>query len=137
MLKIVPFKNPSERIVFRVTGTICGRRFQRNFRILQEAERFMNDLNTAGNQGQSARPQVTTTTTITDDKDLRNAEDALERLREQMPKGRLTTAVDYYLANAVRAIKDADASQAVDQYLEHRKKRGNQKTTVSVAKSVL
>lgn len=64
----------------------------------------MNGLLAAAGQGESSRRRVTTTN-FPLDTDLHEAELAWARLRAQVPKGSLITAVDYYLAHAGHVIE--------------------------------
>jgi hypothetical protein len=54
-LQIEPFKNPSGPTVHRVTGSIYGKRTQKNFPTEQAAGTFMHGLIAAANQGESSR----------------------------------------------------------------------------------
>lgn len=135
-LRIIPFKNPSGAVVFRVSGSILGQRVQKNFPTRQAAGTFMDGLIGAANQGESARKRVTTTT-LPDDADLREAELAWGRLRRELPRGSLITAVDFYLANAGQLIRDGDAREVLDQFIQRRRERGNKENTLSVASAVL
>ena len=135
-LKIIPFKNPSGQLAYRVTGMIYGERIQKNFPTPAEARTFMNGLIEHAGQGESL-PTRLTTTTFARDEDLQDAQLAWQRLRAQVPKGSLTTVVDYYLSQAGQVIKDGDALAAVAGFAEHRRARGNQDNTVDTTTSIL
>lgn len=135
-LKIKPFKNPSGNIVFRVTGSICGERVQKNFPTRQAAETFMNGLIAAADQGESSRSRVSTTI-FPEDAELREAEVVWQRLRQKIPHGSLITAVDYYLAHAGELIKDGVALEIVDQFCARRRDRGNKENTIAVGRTIL
>ncbi|MDO8587622.1 MAG: hypothetical protein Q7T82_11340 [Armatimonadota bacterium] len=135
-LKIIPFKNPSGHLAFRVSGTIHGERVQKNFPTDAEARTFMNGLVAAAGQGESS-PRRVATTIFPLDTDLHEAELAWQRLRAQDPKGSLVTAVDYYLVHAGHVIRDGDAAEAVEGFSEHRRSRGNQENTVTTVQTVL
>ena len=123
-LKIVQFRNPSGQYVHRVSGTVYGRRVQKNFQTRQEAQGYMIGEQKRAYQGDSSpmRPAVTT---FESDDDLKDAEIAFARLRNAIPKGALTTVVDFYLANAGRVIKDGNALDLVKEFIKERGKRGN------------
>ncbi len=135
-LKIIPFKNPSGQVAYRVTGMIYGERIQKNFPTHAEARTFMDGLVKAAGQGESLPTRVTTTI-FPREEDLHDAQLAWQRLRAQVPKGSLITAVDYYLAHAGHVIKDCDALEAIDAFAEHRHSRGNHGNTIENATSVL
>ena len=96
----------------------------------------MNGLIAAANQGESSRQRVATTI-FPEDAELREAELAWKRLRQQLPRGSLVTAVDYYLANAGHVISDGIARDIVDQFIDRRRERGNKENTLSVARMIL
>jgi len=53
-LRNVPFKNPSGKIVCRITGRCVGNKVEKNFPSHGEAEAFMHELIEAATQGKSA-----------------------------------------------------------------------------------
>jgi hypothetical protein len=124
-LKIVWFKNPSGEKVPRVTGTIHGERVQKNFSTRQEAQGYINGRLARAYQGDSS-PLRPAATTFESDDDLKDAEIAFARLRSAIPKGALTTVVDFYLANAGRVIKDGNALELVKEFIKARGNRGNE-----------
>ena len=99
-LKVLPFKNPSCSIAFRVSGTILGTRVQKNFPTREEAEGFMNGLIRSANQADSAKRERLTSTTLATDEILRDAEAAYHLLQKRAPGATLYTAVNFYLTNA-------------------------------------
>jgi integrase len=135
-LKIVPFQNPSGHVVHRVSGSIYGKRVQKNFATVEVARTFMHGLLKAADQGESMSARVTTTSFARDEY-LREAELAWARLREAHPKGSLVTAVDYYLANAGQVIRDGDALVVLDEFIERRRERGNKDKTLTVCRAIL
>lgn len=135
-LKIIPFKNPSGQVAYRVTGMIYGERIQKNFPTHAEARTLMDGLVKAAGQGESLPTRVTTTL-FPRDEDLHDAQLAWQRLRAQVPNGSLITAVDYYLTHAGHVIKDCAALEAIDDFAEHRRSRGNQDNTVDNATTIL
>jgi hypothetical protein len=70
-LKVLPFKNPSGAIAYRVSGTILGTRVQKNFPTRDEAEGFMNGLVRTAIQADSAKRERLTSTTFQTDEPLR------------------------------------------------------------------
>ena len=96
----------------------------------------MSGLIAAANQEESV-PQRVAVTRLASDEDLREAEQAWARLRRAQPDGSLISAVDFYLANAGRVIRDGPAGEVLEQYLEQRRRRGNKHNTVEVAGAVI
>ncbi len=91
-LKIVPFTNPSGKIVPRVTGTIRGKQVRRNFKDDGAAQAFVNKHIAPMLGAPIPRPIIT----ILTDAQVRDAEAAVQRL----PAGtRIGHAADFYLAN--------------------------------------
>ena len=135
-LKIIPFTNPSGNLAYRVTGMVYGERVQKNFPTFEEARTFMNVLIAYAGQGESSPTRIATTTLMLD-ADLHEAQMAWQRLRTQVPKGSLITAVDSYLSHAGDVIKDCGTLDAIDRFAEHRRSRGNQDNTVETTNSVL
>jgi hypothetical protein len=135
-LKIIPFTNPSGNLAYRVTGMVYVERIQKNFPTFEEARTFMNGLIAHAGQGESSPTRIATTTLMLD-ADLHEAQMAWQRLRAQVPKGSLITAVDYYLSHAGDVIKDRGTLDAIDRFAEQRRSRGNQDNTVETTTSVL
>ena len=99
-LKIIPFKNRSGSIAFRVSGTILGTRVQKNFPTREEAEAFMDGLVRSAKQADSARRERLTSTTFPTDEALRDAEAAYHLLQKRAPGVALYDAVNFYLTHA-------------------------------------
>lgn len=91
-LKIMMFENAGGSISFRVTGTIHGELIQKNFPTDAEVRTFMNGLLAAAGQGESS-PQRLANTIFPTDAELHEAELAWQRLRAQVLKGSLVTAI--------------------------------------------
>jgi len=100
-LKVLPFKNPSGSIAYRVSGTILGTRVQKNSPTREEAERFMNGLVRSANQADSAKRERLTSTTFPTDEALRDAETAYHLLQKHAPGIGLYDAVNFYLTHAI------------------------------------
>jgi hypothetical protein len=92
-LKVEPYKNRGGSISHRVTGSIHGRRLQKNFPSFADAERKMNELKDGANQGDSSLRRKVFMTLKTDC-DPRDAEFAMDRLMEANPKVSLVAAVE-------------------------------------------
>ena len=139
-LKIIAFRNRGGTLSSRVTGTVgegdAKQRMQKNFPTREEAEVFMDGLIDAADQGESSPTRPANTIFPTND-ELREAELAWKRLRAKLPEGSLVTAVDYYLEHAGKVIKDGEAKQILDDFIEARRLRGNHDNTLAVAKSIL
>jgi hypothetical protein len=99
-LKIIPFKNRSGNLSYRVSGMVLGTRIQKNFPTLGEAEGFMNGLVRTANQADSAKRERLTPTTFPTDEILRNAEAAYHLLQKHAPGTSLFAAVNSYLTAA-------------------------------------
>ena len=99
-LKIIPFKNRSGSLSYRVSGMVLGTRIQKNFPTLGEAEEFMNGLVRSANQVDSGRLERLTPTTFSTDEALRDAEAAYRLLQRHAPGITLYDAVNFYLAHA-------------------------------------
>lgn len=136
-LKIIPFRNPGGSVAFRVSGTVYGERIQKNFSTRSVAETYLNGLLAVAGQGQSSDPQRLVMTTFVRDADLHDAQLAFARLRAQVPRGSLVTAVDFYLEHAGQFVRDCDAEDALDRFSEHRRRRGNQDKTVTNGETIL
>lgn len=136
-LKIIPFKNPAGWLAYRVTGMIASTRVQKNFPTQREAEGFMNGLIRAADQADSQSRERMTSTTFPTDASLRQAEAAYEQLQGAMPGESLLTAVNFFISNGSRVVRDALAEQALVDYLARRRARGNRERTIDVCEDVL
>jgi integrase len=135
-LKTEPFENRGGSISYRVTGSLYGKRVQKNFPTREQAERKMNELKRSADQGDSV-PLRSVQTTLQSDRDLKEAEFAWERLRKSHPTGSLLTAVDHYLAHAGVLVKDEDMGAVISRYIDHRRALGNRANTLVVAESLM
>lgn len=96
-LKVIPIKNPSGNLAYRVSGMVLGTRVQKNFPTRDEAEGFMNGLVRTANQADSAKQERLTSTTFPTDEILREAEAAYHLLQRHAPGASLFAAVNSYL----------------------------------------
>jgi hypothetical protein len=97
-LKVIPFKNPSGDLAYRVSGMVLGTRVQKNFPTRDEAEGFMNGAVRTANQADSAKRERLTSTTFPTDEALRDA--AYHLLQKRAPGIELYDAVKFYLTHA-------------------------------------
>lgn len=74
-LKIIPFKNRSGTMSFRLTGTILGMRVQKNFSTVEAAEAFRDELLRRATQGKTWR----TVETLLPESWLKEAEAVFEK----------------------------------------------------------
>ncbi len=134
-LKIVPFKNPSGDLVYRVSGMILGTRVQKNFPTREEAEGFMNGAVRTANQADSTTRERLTSTTFATDEILREAEAAHRLLQKHGAS--LYAAANFYLAHANHQLTDLPALDALNKFTKKRRERGNRERTISVCEDVL
>jgi hypothetical protein len=82
---MIPFKNRSGTLSFRVSRTVLEERVQKNFPTQLAAEEFRNELLARAKQGDS-EPGRTVSTPFASKRDSRSAESALEELQKHAPQ---------------------------------------------------
>src|SRR5258706_16431341 len=102
---ISEFTNPSGEVVFRVSGSLNGKRIRKNFptRTEAEAERQVLEI-----QGLQAETGVRVAATRLTDDELHEAETAFQRL-----KGKLRPLL-FYLDFAFANYREAEREQSLD-----------------------
>ncbi len=133
-LKVIPFENRGGSYSYRVSGTIIGKRVQKNFATQAAAEAFLSELVGAANQEESYR---VTTTLFPTDPLLREAESAYAKLTGAAPSASLLKAVEFYLAHNCTELVAMGAVDAVDDFAKERASRGNRQETIDVGTTVL
>jgi hypothetical protein len=133
-LKVIPFENRGGIYSYRVSGTIIGKRVQKNFATQAAAEAFLSELVGAANQEESYR---VTTTLFPTDPLLREAESACAKLTAAAPSASLLKAVEFYLAHNCTELVALGALEAVDDFAKERASRGNRQETIDVGTTVL
>ena len=105
--------NPSGKIVFRVSGYLCGQRIRKNFSTRAEAEDERQVLGVKALQGDT---NLRTAGTRLTDEQLRDAEAAFRRLGDQ-PKHPLLVYLDFALLNFREPDQEKPLAEAVTEYL--------------------
>ena len=106
------FKNPSEEIVFRVSGWLYGKRIRKNFptRAEAEAERQVFEVGSLQSNG-----KVRAAITRLSDEQLHEAETAFQRLEGQQQT--LSFCVDFALANYRAPERQKLLADAIAEYV--------------------
>ncbi|MFZ1056945.1 MAG: hypothetical protein WAN79_14830, partial [Opitutaceae bacterium] len=106
------FTNPSGKVVFRVSGWLCGKRIRKNFaaRAEAEAERQVFEVGSLQSKG-----NVRAAVTRLSDEQLREAEAAFRRLEGQPQT--LSICVDYAMANYRPPERQKLLADAISEYV--------------------
>ena len=127
-LKTTSFKNRSGTISFRVNGNFFGERIRKNFSTEAEANIFRIGLLTKKSQEESFHSAVTRL----NGNELKDAEGARSFLNNVgLNSASLTKAVSVYADN-FHPVKSINAREAVAEYIEACRLRGNRPTTLNV-----
>lgn len=136
-LEIVQFANPKGgSISYRVTGTIEGKRIQKNRKTLEEATNLRDALLKGAAQGESL-PSYYRMTTFPTQEDQNDAELAFHRLKKKLPEASLVVVVDDYLKRNTAEITDLTMTKAIENFAEARQKRKNRLQTIETGTTLL
>jgi integrase len=135
-LKLSYFRNRGGSISIRVSGTLEGKRVQKNESTLEEATKFRDALLRLSVQGQSSALRAALTR-FPDEESLHDAELAYGRLQAKLPGASLVVAVEDYLRRNTAEITDISMTEAIANFAQARADRKNRLQTIETSTILL